>query len=150
MRLENATNGYENMELVAKRQGELEDEGGFRTLLQKEGAVGRAGVPTCFGRATGGKGIRWHGLRHSRREARYEEGVVCARGQVAFWRCLGGVCGSRPQAPRGYATIYGETRAVDTRMRPTAVVGCGQTSPYGVDGSKRHSMFKGCPGSPLV
>ena len=35
MRQENAANRYENVELVAKRQGKLEDdEGGFRTVAE--------------------------------------------------------------------------------------------------------------------
>ena len=45
LRQENAGKKQENVELATKRREKLEAEGGFRTLLRKEGVFRRAGCP---------------------------------------------------------------------------------------------------------
>ena len=45
LRQENAEKRHENVELAIKRVDKLEAEGGFRTLLQKEGVKRRTGLP---------------------------------------------------------------------------------------------------------
>ena len=45
LRQENAAKRQENVELAIDRKGKLEAEGGFRTLLQKEGVKRRTGLP---------------------------------------------------------------------------------------------------------
>ena len=46
LRQENAAKRQENVELAIDRKEKLEAEGGFRTLLQKEGVVRRTGLPS--------------------------------------------------------------------------------------------------------
>ena len=74
LRQENALKRHENVELATKRREKLETEGGFRTLLQKEGVKRRTGLPNWssdvhqVAKAVGGVVYDIEGERHDTRK----------------------------------------------------------------------------------
>ena len=74
LRQENAEKRHENVELASKRAERLEAEGGFRTLLQKEGVKRRTGLPNWSSdvhqvtKAVGGVVFDMEGQRHDTRK----------------------------------------------------------------------------------
>ena len=68
LRQENAEKRHENVELASKRAEKLEAEGGFRTLLQKEGVNRRTGLPNWSSDVRQvDKAYGWGGVRHTGR-----------------------------------------------------------------------------------
>ena len=74
LRQENARKRQENVELAIKRKEKLEAEGGFRTLLQKEGVKRRTGLPNWssdvrqVAKAMGGVVYDQQGEKHDTRK----------------------------------------------------------------------------------
>ena len=110
----------------------MEAEGGFRTLLQKEGANRRAGLPNWpsdarpVGKAIRGVAYGAQGVTHDTRKVlpahAAPNGIVAVfRGLRCSWR----------QAPGGHETLSGATRAADLGARASATFRCGQAPGQG-------------------